>query len=258
MSRWVAVLLGVSLGATTATALTDPFAELKGPIAAMEEWTYSVEEKFGEPVKILEGHERVIYDSRLNPVETIEYTESGAIKKRYVRTYDDSGHLLQVIVYDALGNLEEKMIVEYEGNVQFQRTYGPTGRLTGASRQELDSAGRVIRIVLYDETGKQEAVTESSYTSDGEPLLTRMITDKGEIVMSYSYNIEGMDVVSETTLYVAGIKLKTLITGTRLVAMDPYGNWTEKRVFTREERFGRVEWVLDRVYERVFTYRDSG
>jgi len=258
MSRWVAVLLGGFLVATTASALTDPFAELKGPIAVMEEWSYSVEEKFGEPVKILQGHKKVVYDSRLNPIETIEYTESGAIKKRYVRMYDESGRLLQAIVYDALGNLESKMIVEYEGNIQFQRTYGPTGRLTGASRQELDSAGRIIRMVSYDETGKQGAVTESSYTSDGESLLTRMVTDAGEIVMSYSYGVEGMDVVTETTLYVAGIKLKTLITGTRLVATDPFGNWTEKLVFTREERFGRVGWVLDRVYERVFTYRDSG
>jgi len=257
MPRWVAVLLGVFLGATTATALTDPFAELKGPIAAMEEWSYNVEEKFGEPVKILEGHRKEIYDSHSNPIETIEYTVSGTIKKRYVRTYDNGGRLLQVIVYNALGNLEGKTICEYEGNILFAKEYGPTGKLTGAYRQELDSAGRIIRMVLYDETGKQTGVTESSYAPDGKLLLTRIVTDTGEIVTSYSYNVEGMDVVTKTTIYVAGIKFTTLITGTRVVATDPYGNWTEKHVFTRKERFGRVEWVLDKVYERIFTYRDS-
>ena len=66
MPRWVVALLVVFLGVTAATALTDPFAELKGPIAAMEEWSYSVEEKFGEHVKILEGHRKEIYDDYSN------------------------------------------------------------------------------------------------------------------------------------------------------------------------------------------------
>lgn len=97
----------------------EPFEELNGPIAAEEVWEYEVEEKFGRMEKVLISRIRTIYDTYLNPLETIWYTKDGAIEKRYVRTFDVEGRLVRVAKYNGSNQLIEVTTFEYEGLVGF-------------------------------------------------------------------------------------------------------------------------------------------
>jgi len=234
---------------------TEPFSEIKGPVATMEEWSYKVEERFGQYVKTLDARKKVVYDENLNPIEEIIYTRSGVVEKRYLRKYDVNGRLLEVRVYDGKGSLTEITVTEFDAKGALHKTYSSTGQLKGAFREEWDETGRLVRLTTYDpRTGEPKSVAEHSYALDGKLSRWLFTTKDAQILISYSYNVEGMDYVSESITYVLGFKLFSQITGVKIISVDPYGNWTEGRVFEKKERFGRVEWVLVRVYQRFFTY----
>jgi hypothetical protein len=258
---WLTVILCLIL--MVLGGATEPFSEIKGPVRTMEEWSYKVEERFGQYVKILDGHKKAFYDENLNPIEEIIYTQSGVIKQRYLRKYDVNGRLLEVRVYDGKGTLTETGITEYDAKGALEKTYSSTGQLKGASRVEFDEKGRLIRVTMYNpRTGEPESVYEQSYTLDGKLSWSLFTTKDAQLLISYSYNVEDMDDVAETVTYIRGVKLFSQITGTKIISVDSYGNWMEMRTFEKKERFGRVEWVPLTLSQRVFTYRgqtsDSG
>lgn len=274
------VLLSVS-------AQVDTFAqsdELNGSVSRVEEWVYETEEHFGKTEEVWASHsvrvynvdrnlveeisysatgsiiERVVntYDSNQQNTESIEYTSSGTIEKRIVRTFDGTGREVQIDVYDKLGDLLYRTLVEYEGNVKKSRGYNADGTLSLALDEETDDLGNVVRYVAYDEeTGDVESVLEFTHTSDGKPLSTLMYDDEGklsgELEYSYAYDIDGMDEVCTTTLSASGIVFGTTIEGT-VIEIDSVGNWTEKRSYKQEERFGKLEWVLEGIHRRSIDY----
>jgi len=248
----------VTLVAGVLVAGEEPFSQLNGPILTVEEWRYKVEMRFGKPEEILERHSKTFYDEYLNPIETIYFSLTGEIEERYVRTFDSSGRLVQIIKYDGASRLVAQTTTEYEGFVEFARTYNADGHLISATRREMDAQGRVLRLTTYDvESGEEKATITYSYTPEGYPLLTTMVVKGTSTTIEYTYDFEGMDVISQFTLYLLGIKISSKITGTRIISVDQYGNWTEKHTFERKEQFGRVEWVPQYVYRREITYREN-
>lgn len=253
----VAAILVLIVGAGT-FGQGDPFQGLNGPVAKVERWSYKTEEKFGDTVEVWNAHTVNMYDADQNCIESIHYTKTGNIDERYVRTFDGSGRMVQIDEYNWLGNLESKTVATYEGNVQISRDYDGAGDLEIAYDTELDANGNIIRITIYDvDSGDVSSVVENTYTSDGEPLSTRMYDDKGELfgTMDYRYDVDGMDVVFTIVAYLLGSEFMRSETGTILAKIDEYGNWTEKRSYEHKERFGRVEWVLTDIYRREITYR---
>jgi len=252
----VAILMLVA-GAGTFGQL-DPFQGLNGPVAKVDEWSYKTEDKFGNTVEVWDGHSVTMYDVNQNDIDSIHYTKIGSIDKRYVRTFDSSGQLIQVEEYDWLGYLESKTLYQYEGNVEINRSYDANGDLESASDIEFDADGNPVRMTLYDvDTGDVSSVTENTYTTDGEPLSTRMYNDDGEVFMTLDnrYGVDGMDYISTSVIYLLGSVFMKTESGTRIIETDKHGNWTEKRRYEYKERFGKTEWILANIYRREITYR---
>jgi len=253
----VAAILVLIVGAGT-FGQGDPFQGLNGSVAKVEQWSYKTEEKFGDTVEVWDAHSVDTYDADQNCIESIHYTKTGNIDERYVRTFDGSGRMVQIDEYNWRGRLESKTLHQYEGNVQISRSYDADGDLESAVDIEFDADGNMIRTTMYDvETGDVSAVWENSYTREGEPSSGRMYNDRGELSLAfdYRYDVDGMDVVSKFVVYLLGSEFMRSETGTVLVEIDEYGNWTEKRSYEHKERFGRVEWVLTKIYRREITYR---
>jgi len=253
----IATIFVLILGVAAFTQ-AGPFQSLQGPVAKVEEWSYTTEEKFGNTVEVWDTHSVTTYNTDRNPVESIEYTKTGSINKHYIRMFNNSGQLIQVEEYNWLGNLESKTVATYEGNVQTSRDYGAAGDLESAYDAELDANGNPIRITIYDvDSGDVSSVWERTYKSDGDLLSMRMYNDEGELssTVDYRYGADGMDVISISVVYFLGSKFMNLEAGTMFAKIDAYGNWTEKRSYDHKERFGKTEWVLAHIYRRKITYR---
>lgn len=253
----VAILVLVVVGAGT-FGQGDPFQGLNGPVAKVEQWSYKTEEKFGTTVEVRDAGVVETYDANQNCIESIDYTKTGSIDERYVRTFDSNGRMIQVDKYNWLGHLVSKGLVRYEENLQIYRSYNANGTLESAMDNELDANGNWIRLTLYDvDTGDVSGVTENTYTTDGEPLSTRIYNDKGELSLAFDqrYSVDGMDVIYTSVAYLLGIEFLRYESGTILVEIDEYGNWTEKRSYEHKERFGKTEWILTNIYRREITYR---
>ena len=258
MRRTFVVAILVLVLGVTAFGQTEPFGRLKGPVAKVGEWGYKVEEKFGNPTEVWDTHSVTMYDVNQNAIETIDYTKTGSVDERYVRTFDNSGRLIQVKEYSWLGNLKGKTLYQYEGNTEIGRSYDTDGDLVSASNSELDADGNSVRRTMYDvDSGNVSSVWENTYTSNGEPLSTRMYDDKGElsITMDHRYDVEGMDYVGTTVAYLLGSVFMRIESGTVITKTDEHGNWTEKRGYEHKERFGKTEWILTNIYRREITYR---
>ena len=258
---------------------------LSGPVSMVEEWVYETEVRFGEIVEIWDSHstkkydiggnvveeaqysssgtliERAMhsYDANFCKAESVYYTGSGAIDKRIERQFDSTGREIQIEVYDGNGRLTSRTFNEYEGNLKRSRGYEANGTLVLAMDEEIDSFGNVTRMVLYDEeTGSVTADFRQAYTSDGK-ILMRSIYGEDEKLLaetrySYSYGENGMDEITTAASFIASIPSNIIITGT-VVETDSFGNWTEIRKYTQEERFGQLEWVLSGIERRRITYR---
>jgi hypothetical protein len=188
-----AAILAAILGVTAFTQ-ADPFQSLQGPVGKVEEWSYKTEEKFGNTVEVWDAHSVTTYNADKSPVESIDYWKMGELQDRYVRTFSGSGQLVQVEKYDWLGNLETQTVYRYEGNIQITRSYDGSGYLKSASDIELDENGNSIRVTTYDvDSGDIALIGYNTYTSDGNPLSTRIYDDKGEIFMTmdWRYDAEG-------------------------------------------------------------------
>lgn len=253
----VAVILMLVLGAGTFGQQVDPFEGLNGPVAKVEQWSYETEEKFGDTVEVWDAHSVRTYDANQNCIESINYTKTGSIDERYVRTFGSNGRLIQVDKYNWLGYLESKTLYQYEGNVKINRSYNANGDLESASNTELDADGKEVRTTMYDvDSGDISSVVEIAYTTDGEPLSFRMHDDEGNpyITLAWCYDIEGMDYISTVVTYLLGSVFRKGELGTSIIKTDKYGNWMEKREYEHKERFGRVEWALTNIYRREITY----
>ena len=274
------LLLAVSImaGAQSGDALS-------GRVAAVETWVYTAEMHFGETVENWDSHKATTYDTEGNIIEEVEYSSSGKIVSKTEHKYDasycrvesvqygssgeierqtrrkcdSSGREIQTDVYDSTGRLTSKSLTEYVGNLAQERGYDASGALTFAMDVEKDGSGNITRMVLYDEkTGKPNSVMEDTYTSDGKTLSTLMYNENGEqlgeIRFSYSYDKDGMDEITTTTLYLAGVPFRNSTEG-MVILSDSVGNWTEKRTYKQEEQFGKVQWILTDVERRTIRYR---
>jgi len=234
------------------------FDGLNGPIAKVEKWSYKTEDKSGNIVEVWDAHSVTMYDVNQNGIESIHYRETGTVDERYIRTFDGSGQLIQVEKYNCFGNLESKTLYQYEGNVQIKRGYNANGDVDSASDTELDADGNWARMTIYDvDSGAVSSVTENTYTSDGEPLSMKMYTDEGElsITLDTRYDVEGMDYIITSAIYLLGSVFMKTESGTRIIETDKHGNWTEQRSYEYKERFGKTEWFLTNIYRREITYR---
>jgi len=282
MKKRITIVVAVIIFCIAVAAQSDV---LSGPVSMVEEWVYKTEVRFGEIVEILDSHstkkydiggnvveeaqysssgtliERTVhsYDSNFCKTESVCYTGSGAIDRRIERQFDSTGREIQIEVYDGSGRLTSRTLEEYKGNLKRMRAYEADGTLSLAVDEETDSLGNTVRWVAYDEdTGNVESVIRFTYTSDGKTLSNLMYNEDeeliGEIRYSYSYGEGGMDEITTSVFYVAGTLYGSTTTGT-VVETDSFGNWTEIREYTQEERFGRGEWVLTKIYRREITYR---
>ena len=278
-------VVGVLLVLAVSLALNAQSSDLNGPIASVETWTYTTEMQFGQAVKVWKSHKATTCDDEGNVIEEIEYSatgdvltrtvhkydasscriesiqygSSGEIKTRTLRKCDSSGREVQIDVYNCNGNLTGRSFTEYEGNLERDRSYDADGKLIAALDVEKDSNGNIMRMVLYDKgTGKPDSVIQYELDADGKTLRTLMYNEDSELVgefrYSYSYGKDGMDEITTTTLYVAGTPFKTTTEGTVIVS-DSFGNWTEKRTYKQETRFGKRQWVLAKVEQRIIKYR---
>jgi len=252
----LALLILIVLG-STALGVVDPFQKLLGPVHRVEYWSYEIKMKFGAPVEEQSGHTLTLYDLRGNDVQTIHYSRSGAVEERYERTFDEWGRVVQVEQYGWLGNLESRSVIAHAGNIQKWRTYNRKGDLISAYNNELDEDGNIIRIVIYDEeTGAVSSTTDIVYTQNGEPSLTEMWDDDGDLMMKMenAYDTDGKDAVSEVILYLLGVEFLKTKSAVVLTERDTYGNWTKKCRYEFEEKFGEEELALTSIYRRRIEY----
>ena len=258
MKKVLTAAICAALISLAAFTQADPFQSLQGPVAKVEKWSYKTEEKFGDTVEVWDAHSVATYNADKNPVESINYAETGSIEQRYIRTFDSSGQLIEAEQHNWLGNLESKILCKHEGNVRISRSYNADGDLESASDTELDTDGNMLRTTMYDvDTGDVSAVWETSYTREREPSSARMYNGKGELsaTLDHRYGVDGMDAISTFVVYILGSKFMSTETGTMLVKIDEHGNWTEKRSYEHKERFGKMEWFLTNIYRRKITYR---
>lgn len=248
-------LIMIVLGLTAAGL--EPFGDLLGPVSSVESWSYEVEMKFGEPFEEETKHTLTLYDRYGNDIETIHYGKSGGVEKRYARSVDESGRIFLIEKYGRLGFPEETTRITFSGNIQRHRIYDLEGELIAACDDEVDSSGKQIRSVIYDvETGDVSSVLDFTYASNGEPSLTEMRDEDGDVMFTfeYRYDVDGMDAIGTTTVYLLGAEFPGDEAGIVLSQRDAHGNWTEKRHYEYEEKFGVAEWVLTDVHRRVIEY----
>jgi len=252
----VALLILIGLG-STALGFVDPFQKLLGPVGRVEYWSYEIKMKFGSPTEEESGHTITLYDTRGNEIETIHYKRSGAVETRYVRAFDERDRLVQVEEYNWLGNLVKKVVATYAGNVQKWRGYDKNGELVVANNSEFDEDGNLIHMVVYDEeTGDVSSTGDIAYTQSGEPSLAETRDADGNLMFKseYTYGIEGKDAIGEAVIYLLGVELITTRSALVLAEKDTYGNWTEKRRYELEEKFGEENFVLTDIYRREIEY----
>jgi len=278
----VAFLIGVTAGAVAQSPVVE------GPVASVEEWIYNTEVRFGETEEVLVTHTKTIYDTEGNVVEEFEYSTSGDIVSRTVHKYDtnscriesirytalgavelriqrvcdETGREIQIDTYNSSGQLTGRTIEEYDGNLVRFKSYNGSGVLDAAFDMETDSNGNLIRMVSYDvDTGKATSVVESTYNVAGKVVRTLFYNEGGEmfseIKYSYSYDEDGMDEITTTTLYLAGAPFRTTTEGL-VIEVDSRGNWTERRTYKQQEQYGQIEWVLTKVERRTILYRQGG
>jgi len=258
MKKLLITTMAVLILGVVAFTQTDPFQTLLGPVSKVEEWSYTVEEEFGNAVEVWDAHSVTMYNTDKNPIESIHYTETGSIGERYIRTFDSSGQLIQVVKYNWLGGIEGKTFYTYEGKIQITRSYDGSGHLKSATDVELDEHGNSIQVTDYDvDSGDIALRGYNTYTADGEPLSTRIYDDKGEIFMEmdWQYDVGEMSyTVTGATYLLGNVFMKT---ESRMVPnkTDEHGNWTEERKYEHKERFGKTEWALTNIYRREITYR---
>lgn len=275
----IAILLLMTVGA----AVNAQSTELNGPVRSVEEWVYKTELRFGEIVEVLESHTATTYNTAGNVLEEVEYSPSGGILGRTVNKYsgpcqaetvhytstgsiedqtlkecDSAGRGIRGDTYDKDGQFISRFTTEYEGNLTRERFYDATGKLTTAMDVETDGRGHITRMVAYDEdTGEPSSVIEYENADDGKPLRTLMYGENGDLAgefrYEYTHDIDGMDDVTTTTLYVAGIPFKSTTEGL-VTTFDTHGNWIEKRTYKQEEKFGKSQWTLTKVEKRVIEY----
>jgi len=266
MKKRITIVVAVIIFCIAVAAQSDV---LSGPVSMVEEWVYKTEVRFGEIVEIWDSHstkkydiggnvveeaqysssgtliERTVhsYDSNFCKTESVCYTGSGAIDRRIERQFDSTGREIQIEVYDGSGRLTSRTLEEYKGNLKRMRAYEADGTLS---------------LAVDEDTGNVESVIRFTYTSDGKTLSNLMYNEDeeliGEIRYSYSYGEGGMDEITTSVFYVAGTLYGSTTTGT-VVETDSFGNWTEIREYTQEERFGQLEWVLSGIERRRITYR---
>lgn len=263
-----------------AVSMVSAIEELCGPVAVVEEWDYRMETTFGETEEVWSSHRKLIYDEWMNPVEEIHYAETGNVRKRIVRAVDNKGRVVQIDEYDAAGELFKRTTREHDGLIQHVRVYGSLlpphpripslqsderGPLIAARKGEVDREGQLLSLTTYDvETGTEKAVIRVTYDQEGRPVSTSSERD-GELESrtDYSYDVEGMDRVEQSTFYGEMADMLSIeagdstIYGVQLEGKDDQGNWTVRYHYRREERFGRVEWVLWRTTRRVISYGDQ-
>ena len=201
------------------------------------------------------------YDASSCKVESIIYGNSGAIEQRILSKCDGSGREIQSDTYDNAEKLTGRFLTEYVGNLQRIRGYDANGTLTLAMDIEKDSNESTTRMVLYDaETGKATGEFKETYNDKGKKLNGLMYGENGELLAesrySYSYNEDGMDEITKTTSYIAGILNRTTTEGL-VTVKDQYTNWIEKRTYKKEEQFGQVKWVLTGLKKRIIRYRED-
>lgn len=245
-----------SAGVTLGQVLT-PFEELHGSVRESEVWDYKIEEKFGQSQEDWTSHVLNLYDENQNRIESTHYTETGSISERFIYELDTAGREIQVDEYDMRGGLVGRTINRYEGSTQIERVYDSNGDLIGAHNRETKPDGSHI-VTNYDpESGDVSSVMEFLYNGEGNPLSWRMTDENGSpmSLIIYSYEEDGMDAISTASLYLLGIELLKVVMGIELSDIDEFGNWTEKRKYTLEERFGAEEWVLSSIQRRIITCR---
>jgi len=239
------------------SAFVDPFDNQYGPVRRIEYRHYEVETRFGELVLELASYRVTLYDREGNDIETTHYNAGGSVTERYERVYDAQNRVVEITKFNWLGNVETITSVTHDGSLQRTRSYDARGRMTSASDHEMNADGKLIRIVLYDvETGAATSTAEIVYTEDGEPRVAEMRDEDGDLTMrtEHQYNVGDKDVISRTVMYVLGVELLTIESASVLSEIDEYGNWTEKRRYKYEEKFGESGWVLDAVYRRTLEY----
>ena len=237
----------------------DPFSSLPSSVATVETWVFKVTDGSSGSVESWSGHEVVNYDGFGRAVETVSYTEDEGIDVRYVRSYDETGKLLQVESYGPDGGLLSSSCYTYEDGVRVEATYGASGDLQQTIRYELDDDGHIVRTIREGEgTDEGDSSWESTYTPDGEPNGLRMYDDQGDLTFAidFNYGADGYDVVSTFTLYVLGTEFMSVETGVEIAARDDHGNWTEMRSYEHKEVSGEMTWVLNQITRREITYRE--
>jgi len=145
--------------------------------------TYEYEYKFGE-----------VDNESANLIRLDEFDRNGNLIKQSERKdfrnydkvksyiYDPENKLMEMIVKDYAGRVEQVTKYKYDGDNNTERIfYDQDGSLTGKAIYQYDKYGNCILIISYDKDGKMEYKTVNTYDSKGRVKEEKKYDKKGNL-----------------------------------------------------------------------------
>ena len=136
------------------------------------------------------------YSYSNNSVETITFSSDGSYYQRTVSQYS-SGVLLDSTVYNASGEIQS--YTEYGPyGVTMTRSY--TGMLTSKITYQYNSLGKISSTNTYVNDVLNSSAVYSYENENNYTVVQKAYDDNGDIINSYTYNVEGVNVYDGSRL----------------------------------------------------------
>ncbi|MCT4581974.1 MAG: YD repeat-containing protein [Flavobacteriales bacterium] len=140
------------------------------------------------------------YNNEGNKTEDIFYDYKGEIEKKLIFEYDKAGNLIRTTGYNSKGEQNFKDIRKYNINAQLieQTQYGAND-VESISNYEYDKNGNLLNKITYNSEGEQIWKEASKYNNIGQ--LIEFIEASKEDTTRYTYKYDQKGNIIEKNIY---------------------------------------------------------
>ena len=167
---------------------------LNGKVKLLKETSYSVVEKFGEPIKDeFESQTEYIFNEEGFYKEYNFFYGDGESNHKRKHKYDDDGNLIEKSEYDTKGELRGKSKFKYDddGNLIEEIIYDNDEEFWGKIKFKYDD-GNMIEESNYATNG--ELIGKWKYKNDDDGnMIERSLHMDGELLDNWKYKYENFD-----------------------------------------------------------------
>ena len=163
---------------------------LNGKVKLLKETSYSVVEKFGEPIKDeFESQTEYFFNEEGFYKEYNFFYGNGELNQKRKYKYDDDGNRIEESEYDTKGELVGKWKYKYDdnGNRIEQSGYSEDMESGGKSKFKYDDDGNLIEEIIYDNDEEFWGKIKFKYDDDGNLIEESYYASNGELLSKEKY-----------------------------------------------------------------------